>query len=485
MGYRDLSIFFISFIISLAVLTAAHTFQYVKAQTTSTPSLYDAASLLVEDVIQDLKANDNKKAIVHLNILNQQLTTLGNSSSIQSVKVLTEDAINALKTNDNNSAIIHLNLAKQQLTPFGVNTMPLSSIGSGNSLINSAASAQPTKTKIFNLTLDGNTFPIHYAITGQGNILHNISKQQDNNTLAVRIGSQSNGQFTVEIPKKLMDSPYQVYVNGIHQPTQQITNNSEVRALAIDFPKGSDQIDIQNTDIVNAKTVGLTIDGTTFPIMYNITGDVNSLIDISPGDSFVLLLNIEAQSSGDLILELPRKIIDSSRPYYGVENTGHYHSNPEIKNDANVRILEVEFAHGTSQIGIDGDLFTSRAYREEAAHRYTGPQAGVPVTSARAPAPEEPTFLQQNTSQPSTVHHVDHKSKRGEERGGGGPVGGYDTGFAAGAQRAGEAVNQFDNGQLKGIDADKSPPCPAVDEGNGYCRGFHDGWRKTVLDRLD
>ncbi len=32
---------------------------------------------------------------------------------------------------------------------------------------------------------------------------------------------------------------------------------------------------------------------------------------------------------------------------------------------------------------------------------------------------------------------------------------------------------------------DKSPSCPAADEGNGYCRGFHDGWRKTVLDILN
>jgi hypothetical protein len=39
--------------------------------------------------------------------------------------------------------------------------------------------------------------------------------------------------------------------------------------------------------------------------------------------------------------------------------------------------------------------------------------------------------------------------------------------------------------QSKGIDADKSPPCPTADEGNGYCRGFHDGWRQAILDRLD
>jgi hypothetical protein len=98
---------------------------------------------------------------------------------------------------------------------------------------------------------------------------------------------------------------------------------------------------------------------------------------------------------------------------------------------------------------------------------------------------EEPSSspIPASTSEPSTSHHIHAKSKGGHvERG---PVGGYDTGFAVGAERANEAVDQFDNGQSKGIDADKSPRCPAVDEGNGYCRGFHDGWRKTVLDRLD
>jgi hypothetical protein len=87
-------------------------------------------------------------------------------------------------------------------------------------------------------------------------------------------------------------------------------------------------------------------------------------------------------------------------------------------------------------------------------------------------------------SESSPDQHTRVKSNRGGqvERG---PVGGYDTGFAVGSQRADEAVDQFDNGQSKEIDADKSPRCPAIDEGNGYCRGFHDAWSKKVLDRLD
>jgi hypothetical protein len=73
-----------------------------------------------------LKNKDGKKALVHLNVLNPQLTTLGNSSSIQYVKVLIDDATKALNGNDNNSAIVHLNLVKQQLTATSVDVTPSS-----------------------------------------------------------------------------------------------------------------------------------------------------------------------------------------------------------------------------------------------------------------------------------------------------------------------------------------------------------------------
>jgi hypothetical protein len=57
-----------------------------------------------------------------LSILNQQLPTSVNSSSLQSVKVLLDDVTSALKNNDINNALIHLNLVKQQLTPNGSST---------------------------------------------------------------------------------------------------------------------------------------------------------------------------------------------------------------------------------------------------------------------------------------------------------------------------------------------------------------------------
>jgi hypothetical protein len=67
-----------------------------------------------DDVIQALKVNDTEKAQVHLSILNQQLPSFANPSSVQSVKVLLEDVTSALNSGDVNKAMVHLNLIKQQ-----------------------------------------------------------------------------------------------------------------------------------------------------------------------------------------------------------------------------------------------------------------------------------------------------------------------------------------------------------------------------------
>jgi hypothetical protein len=147
----------------------------------------------------------------------------------------------------------------------------------------------------------------------------------------------------------------------------------------------------------------------------------------------------------------------------------------EIRNDANVRTLEIDFQQGTSQLEIQGGIFFPHI-----SDPYTGPHGGVPPGTPFE-SQIEPSPIPASTLAPSTHHHVHTKSKGGEQ----GPVGGYDTGYAAGTERANDAVNQFENGGSREIDANKSPPCPADDNGNGYCRGFHDGWRKTVLDSLD
>lgn len=48
------------------------------------PPPSEGAKVLVDDVIQDLKSNDTKKAQVHLSILNQELARVGNLSLLES-----------------------------------------------------------------------------------------------------------------------------------------------------------------------------------------------------------------------------------------------------------------------------------------------------------------------------------------------------------------------------------------------------------------
>jgi FMN-dependent NADH-azoreductase len=52
------------------------------AQTnTNSVTAAEGAKVLVDDAIQALKNNESNKAVVHLNLINQQLPVLGNSSS--------------------------------------------------------------------------------------------------------------------------------------------------------------------------------------------------------------------------------------------------------------------------------------------------------------------------------------------------------------------------------------------------------------------
>ena len=106
---------------------------------------------------------------------------------------------------------------------------------------------QPITTEMFNLNIEGTTFPIRYAITGNGNIVNTISwEQQNTNTLSINIGSQSNGKLIIELPRMLIDSP-QVFVDEIHVTAHQTTINSKVRTLVVNFQKDSSKIEIQNT----------------------------------------------------------------------------------------------------------------------------------------------------------------------------------------------------------------------------------------------
>jgi hypothetical protein len=79
---------------------------------------FQLAKVLLEDAIQSLQNNDTNRALIRLNLADQQISSsvAENLSSAQIIKVLLEDAIQSLQNNDTNRALIRLNLADQQIS---------------------------------------------------------------------------------------------------------------------------------------------------------------------------------------------------------------------------------------------------------------------------------------------------------------------------------------------------------------------------------
>ena len=128
---------------------------------------------------------------------------------------------------------------------------------------NSSSSATPSSSttpsnNTYNLKIDNTTIPIKYQISGNGNKLNSFTAQKDNATLLASISSQTDGKLTVELPRSVMDSKkqgnkdddYAVFEDGQDASADEVKNNDQVRTLAINFDKGSQEISIIGTQIV-------------------------------------------------------------------------------------------------------------------------------------------------------------------------------------------------------------------------------------------
>ena len=110
----------------------------------------------------------------------------------------------------------------------------------------------------YNLELFGKSYPINYQITGFGNRVSNISAEADNATLLINILAQSNGRLSIDLPRNIIDSkkqgnvddPYVVFEDGQATNPQEIGTNSQARTLAIDFDKGTGQIEIAGSKLL-------------------------------------------------------------------------------------------------------------------------------------------------------------------------------------------------------------------------------------------
>jgi hypothetical protein len=123
------------------------------------------------------------------------------------------------------------------------------------------------------------------------------------------------------------------------------------------LPLGATQF--KKCDMMQFNIYSLNISGQTYPVNYQITGA--KLNNITPDiRDAALLVNISPISNGILTIELPRSLIDSKKQvglddhYVVFEKSRHMTSN-EIKNNAQVRTLEINFDKTDKNIRIDGN----------------------------------------------------------------------------------------------------------------------------------
>jgi hypothetical protein len=110
----------------------------------------------------------------------------------------------------------------------------------------------------YDLNIFDKSYPIQYHITGSGNKVNNISAEADNATLLVNVLSQSNGRLSIELPRNIIDSKkqgdvddrYIVFQDGQVTIPEEIKTDSQTRMLAIDFDKGTGQIEIAGSKIL-------------------------------------------------------------------------------------------------------------------------------------------------------------------------------------------------------------------------------------------
>jgi predicted secreted protein with PEFG-CTERM motif len=113
-----------------------------------------------------------------------------------------------------------------------------------------------TGSNTFDLTIDDQTYPLMYNITG-GEV-SSITADRAQSTLLINIASREDGTLTIELPRNVIDSKaqgntdeeYAVFVDDQPNNFEETTNNNEARVLEIGFDNGAEQIEIAGTQII-------------------------------------------------------------------------------------------------------------------------------------------------------------------------------------------------------------------------------------------
>src|ERR671915_1421420 len=110
----------------------------------------------------------------------------------------------------------------------------------------------------FDLTVEGQTHPIDYMITGGS--VENMTIHGENQTLGVTINSMSNGTLALRLPREVIDSQtaegedadFAAFIDAAeYEEPGEIEPEAEgTRTLLIGFPAGAGSIDVIGTSVI-------------------------------------------------------------------------------------------------------------------------------------------------------------------------------------------------------------------------------------------
>jgi predicted secreted protein with PEFG-CTERM motif len=109
----------------------------------------------------------------------------------------------------------------------------------------------------FDLTVEGQTHPIEYMITGGS--VENMTIHSENQTLGVTINSMSNGTLSLRLPREVIDSKtvegedadFAAFIdNAEYVEPGEIEPAEDTRTLLIGFPAGAESIDVIGTSVI-------------------------------------------------------------------------------------------------------------------------------------------------------------------------------------------------------------------------------------------
>ncbi|HEX6282339.1 MAG TPA: PEFG-CTERM sorting domain-containing protein [Nitrososphaera sp.] len=109
----------------------------------------------------------------------------------------------------------------------------------------------------FDLTVEGQTYPIEYMITG--GTVENMTIHSENQTLGVTLNSVSNGTLSLRLPREVIDSQtvegsdadFAAFIdNAEYTQPGEIEPAEDMRTLLIGFPAGAGSIDVIGTSVI-------------------------------------------------------------------------------------------------------------------------------------------------------------------------------------------------------------------------------------------